>query len=337
MNYERLTKEQGLSIARVFLNTFGLVLENPGKIDSFTRLKIYDKKQNEVGELHFEGFSVLMSARYQDSQLNAKYEIAHARGIEGKTVICGWKEFVSYQIQKDDSTAMQGDIEYRISADYFNGVHILACPNISCVFPNHDIVELSMNHKNFLQMYKDSKDYHEHIMIHPLTLGDVYCCHSIRVGEFDPDDFCFPYEKSAGVFKVDKTEEDQNRIRLFLSEEQNNIEINNVSRTEVKEADDKTINGIIQKGFLMDQIDPGMKDCIHSLLQELTFGDISLLDQFVSTCYDYAGDGEIYSLTGIMRKPITYQNGYKTLRDAYFHHNDQCLFFTAEQEKLFFK
>ncbi len=41
-----LTLEQNICAARIFLNTFGLILENINKVNEFSKIKIFDKAVN---------------------------------------------------------------------------------------------------------------------------------------------------------------------------------------------------------------------------------------------------------------------------------------------------
>ena len=78
---KNLTHEQNICAARIFLNTFGLTLENVSNVNEFSKIKIFDKTMNEIGELHFDKGKVIMSANYNNSVLEADFDIAKMSGF----------------------------------------------------------------------------------------------------------------------------------------------------------------------------------------------------------------------------------------------------------------
>ena len=74
MQEKYLTLAQNTCAARIFLNAFGLKLENIMDIDEFSVFKIYDKDMNEVGKLHFKNGKVMIAANYNNCLLYSFYK-----------------------------------------------------------------------------------------------------------------------------------------------------------------------------------------------------------------------------------------------------------------------
>lgn len=76
-----MTLEQNTCAATIFLNTFDLNLENVSDVNEFSKIKIFDKDMNKVGELHFDNGKVIMSANYNNSILDANSDIVKISGF----------------------------------------------------------------------------------------------------------------------------------------------------------------------------------------------------------------------------------------------------------------
>ena len=68
----------------------------------------------------------------------------------------------------------------------------------------------------------------------------------------------------------------------------------------------------------MQALDPSMIETIIRLRDLLLIGEISLLENLFSVCYDRYSDEELQALFGIKRSKMDYQNGAKSLKESYF-------------------
>ena len=76
-----LTPEQTACAARVFLNIFGLILEEKEVIEEDDKLKIYDKDSNVVGYYYLENNQAKINAEYNGNILKASYLIPRTQGL----------------------------------------------------------------------------------------------------------------------------------------------------------------------------------------------------------------------------------------------------------------
>lgn len=107
MEEQYLTYAQSISAARIFLNTFGFVLENVKIVDEFSRIKIFDKNMREAGNLYFNNGKVIINAIYNnEDKLEASYDIPKVFGIvdiESNGAIFGsWNSKIIYQLQRQN-------------------------------------------------------------------------------------------------------------------------------------------------------------------------------------------------------------------------------------------
>ena len=65
-------------------------------------------------------------------------------------------------------------------------------------------------------------------------------------------------------------------------------------------------------------IDSDMFQTIQETRTIFSIGDISILDNLISICYDKYTNQEIQALLGINRKKMNYQNGTDNLVNSYY-------------------
>ena len=78
---KNLTLEQNICAAKIFLNTFGFKLEDVRNLTESSKIKIFNKSMNEVGELHFNNQKVVITAKYNKITLTASYDFAKMFGF----------------------------------------------------------------------------------------------------------------------------------------------------------------------------------------------------------------------------------------------------------------
>jgi len=89
--------------------------------------------------------------------------------------------------------------------------------------------------------------------------------------------------------------------------------------------------------MLMQDLDPDMFEKIISLREVLLIGEISLLDNLFSICYDSYSDEELEALLGMRRNKMNYQDGANSLRESYFGIGQDSQFLSIEQQKRLLK
>ena len=72
MGEKYLTLEQNMCAARIFLNTFGFIMEDVSELNESSIIKIYDKSMNNIGQLCFNNGKVMMIG--SASEVLPKYE-----------------------------------------------------------------------------------------------------------------------------------------------------------------------------------------------------------------------------------------------------------------------
>lgn len=340
MEEKYLTLEQNTCAARIFLNTFGLTLENVSDVSEFSKIKIFDKDMNEVGVLHFDNGRVIMAANYNNSVLKASFDIAKIWGfvdIESNNALFGqWSSKIDFQVQKQDNVKLSGEFLVGSSADSEFGISCFCHPLINCDIPEKGkiILKILRDGRTFgLEVVAGS--YNETIDIMPWDDMNGFIRHIISNGEYDPKRYKYEYRKYMGVFSSGNGNED--KLHVFLSETEWDNQISFRNEFPPKAGDDESEALIIQKGMLMKDLDPDLFEKINKLREVLSIGDVSLLDNLVSVCYDSYTDEELSSLLGVNRQKMNYQNCADSLINSYFEIGISNCFFPLKAQKRLLK
>ncbi|MCI8778822.1 MAG: hypothetical protein HFI87_06710 [Bacilli bacterium] len=138
-----------------------------------------------------------------------------------------------------------------------------------------------------------------------------------------------------GIFSAG--EEYKDKIKIFSLETECEKEISSRIEFVTKNGDDESEALVIQKGMLMQDLNPDMFDKIKKLREILLIGDISLLDNLVSVCYDSYTDEELSALLDLNRQKMYYQDGSDSLINSYFGIGKNSCFFSSEEHKRLLK
>ena len=340
MKAKYLTLEQNTCAARIFLNTFGLILETTNEVTEFSKIKIFDRLMNEVGELHFDNGKVIMSANYNNSVLDASFDIAKMSGfidLECKSapfaIFGEWSSKVDFRVRKSNNITLSGELLIACSVDTEFGISCLCHPLINC--------EISGKGNIILKILRDGSTFsfeivsgenYEVIDVRPWSWDwlNGFILHDIKKGKYP-----YPYRRYAGIFNGGKTGEDKDKLQVFLIEEEYEKRLTFRNEFLKKAGDDNSKEIFLQKGRLMQDLDPDMFKKIKKLRDVLLIGDISLLDNLVSVCYDSYTDEELSALLGVNRQKMNYQNGADSLVNSYFEIGRRDTFFPiGEQQRL---
>ncbi len=341
MSEKYLTPEQNTCAARIFLNTFGLTLENVDDVNEFSKIKIFDKAMNAVGELHFDNGRVIVSANYNNSMLEASFDIA--KMLEFVDRECGnalfnqWFNKIAFQVQKPNNVKLSGEFLIESSADSEFGISCLCHPLINCDVAGKGNITLKIL-RDCRTFYLEvaSGSYNETIDIDIMHCDmNGFIKHVISNGEYDPKRYTHEYRKYMGVFSAGKGDEDKLHVFLLETEWDNQISFRN--EFPPKAGNDKSEAIVIQKGMLMQDLDPDMFKRIKQLREALSIGNVSLLDNLVSVCYDSYTDEELKALLDINRQRMNYQNGADSLVNSYYGIGINNCFFPLEAQKKIIK
>ena len=287
MHEKYLTLAQNTCAARIFLNAFGLTLENATNIDEFSRIKIFYKDMNVVGELHFDNGKVMIAANYNNSLLEASYDIAKLSSfidIEcGNALFGEWFSNIEFKYENRNNIKLSGEFLFECSMDSQNGIRCICHPLIDCDVPNNGkIILIILRDGKTFGVNISSGNYKETIDIMPLDNWDGFIKHVISNNTYDPKSYTFEYRKYMGVFQAGKGNED--KLRVLLSEKVWDKRISFRNEFHPKIGDDDSEELLIQKGMLMYDLDPDMFEKIKSLRETLSIGEVSLLDNLFSIC-----------------------------------------------------
>ena len=321
MQEKYLTLSQNTCAARIFLNTFGLVLENALDINELSKIKIFDKKMNAVGELHLDNGKVVIIANYNNCILEANYDISRAFGFvdfEDNNALFGqWSSVINFKVQSENKN-LSGEFLIGCSADSEFGNKCLCHPLIKCEVPNKGefIIKILRDCRTF-GLDISLENYNETIDIMPWDDMNGFIKHVITNGEYDPKRYKHEYRKYAGIF--DAGNDNKDKLHVYLSETNWDKRISFKNEFPEKTGDEESKELLIQEGILMQQLDPDMYVRIKKLREVLFIGDISLLDNLISVCYDSYSDEELEALLGLKRNKMTYQDGAESLNESYFN------------------
>ena len=320
--YEKIMSyENSLRDAKIFLNTFGFILEEGNK----EKLNIYDKNKNIVGILNKIDNRINISVEYNGLLLEADYyipKIISFVDIEDDNQLYGQWSSEIFFILKKDNIKMNGEFLISSSLDSEFGPRCVCHPIIRCNLdePAEIEIEILRNGNTFGLKFK-TFNTKENIQIKPFDDMNGYIRHDILYGAYDFTRSSYPYRKYSGVFPSSSNE--PNKLHAFLHENKYNECIDFKEQQIDKVKTDTSSDSIIQKGNLMKELDPKMYKEIKVLVELLKIEDISLLDNLISVCYDSYTDEEVYALLGIKRKPFVFQNGEVNLKNAYFYNKEQ--------------
>lgn len=322
MKKQYLTFKQSLCATRIFLNTFGFLLEEDEAINEKTKLKIYDREMNEVGYIYFNNNDLVIFANYKSAILKAIYKIPQIYGfVDEETVdstfaIFGnWSNMIIFEIVKNDRTKLTGQFLITCSVDTELGANCTAHPYLIYENGNKEKIALKILKDNvFLGIEFETDKYNEKIFIRPFDYFNGFYVHDIKK---------INYRKYSGIFNGSEFGENRDKLRLFFKE-QNGNEITNLFNAYVQKKEKISDSDcIIQKGELMKKLDYDAFKKIKNLREIFLIDEISLLDNLISICYDSYKDEELYALLDLYRKKMEYQNGANCLINSYYGINNQ--------------
>ena len=323
MMNKKLNLRQSICSAKIFLNIFGLILEDAEELDVSSKLKIFDSANNPVGSLSFDNSNVHISAEYSDTILEASYEIPEMTILcdheDNDTLFAIWYSNIIFLL-KNNNINVSGEFYISNFVDeefeYKNNCRCQPLVRINSQNNSEFTLKILRDGK-ILGLEISSDDYNERIDITPFSNSSEFIVHDIKKGKYDSEKHSYPYRFYSGIFNAGKTHEKE--LLVYLEETGYKNYIDYIRTYEEKTSDDE--NDVIQKGLLMQKLDDDMFKKIKMLQEILRIGNISLFDNLVSVCYDSYSDEEIEALLAIRRKPFQYQDGSYDITSSYYDIN----------------
>lgn len=323
MMNKKLTLKQSICSARIFLNIFGLILEETEELDVNSKLNILDLNNHPVGSLSFDNNNVYISAEYNDTILEASYDIPEMTILcdheDNDTLFAIWYSNIIFLL-KNNNINVTG--EFYISnfvdeeSEYKNKCRCQ--PLLRINFQNNSEFTLKiLRDGKILGLEISSNDYNERIDITPFPNSSEFIVHDIKKGKYDSEKHSYPYRFYSGIFNAGKTHEKE--LLVYLEETGYENYIDHIRAYEEKTSDSE--NDLIQKGLLMQKLDDDMFKKIKMLQEILKVGNIPVFDNLVSACYDSYSDEEIEALLAIKRKSFLYQDGSSDITSSYYDAN----------------
>lgn len=326
MGKANLSLEQNLAGARIFLNLFNLHLENKKEINQSTSLEILDRSNQPVGTLRFENGKVVMKSKTAIGDLSAQYPLSAFFGF--KDIECGgafaeWKHQISFKV--DGSQCFLGNMQMDIIMDTDFGNKCVFHTNLNYKDPFGRRVNINiMEGGNVFHYVAAKKGFKEELRIDPWNDMDSFMYHGIQHGSYDKVFDSYPQEIMSFVWHNSMS--DKEHIRGVHSEVVGYQTKN--FRQEIKKSVGKHESkaATIQKGLLMQEMDPNFAKVMEAIIYSFKSGDFSFLENLMDVSYSRISEEERQALFGTPIGKIQYYNGADNITDAYFGPKEQSQF-----------
>lgn len=336
---KRLTNEQNIRSAIIFLNTFGLTLEEKDTIIDGEVLKVYSGDK-EVGKVNINEDQFIIETASNFGLLKASYDIAkYSAFVDIESIVdedyakyAQWANEITYTIEQNDQIKMQGTFNVTCTADTEFGIKCLCHPTCTYYAKDGSQIEIKMQKDGSLFNYKYKKDeIKEDIDFDLFNPYLGYFHHTISKGEYE-NGKGWPYIEHYGV--SDKSEKDNHLLvaRDYITEYGNRTKYNSLEVEKVSKTDEDQL--LKQKIELIQLVGKPAFKRIQSLIDFFKVERVSLIDNFINVSMAFYTDEEIKGLLGINRQKMTFQNGVDNLNDAYFGITDDNNFFLLGKVKL---
>lgn len=318
MEKKYLTLEQNLCSARVFLNIFNLILENKEDINEFTKFGIFDRNNNQVGTLYFENDVVKIQSATSLGNLNANYDIAQFSGF--RDLECGgafvqWNHEIKFKV--DGNQSFSGDMQLDVSMDTNFGNTCRFHTKIKYIDKDNKEVELKFMDDGKPFSYEAKKEgFREVLEIDPWSDFESFMYHIIRKGEYDTTHHCFPNDSIKFVWHNGINDKKHLKTVSHVVENLQTREHENQLYDSVGK--DDSVESTIQKGLLMQKIDPDFSKKIIELINYFKKDNVSFFENLIDVSFNKVSEEERKALFGTDIERISYNNGADNLLDAYF-------------------
>lgn len=309
---KHLTLEQNIRSAIIFLNIWGLKLEEKEKLNSNSVLQIYDQNNITVGEVRFDGNKTIMTANYNEINLEASYDnpvLGSLYDGDDRSILFGsWASNIFFEAKSSNFKELSGNFEIGCSIDSELGIKCNCRSLIKYIDCSDEIVEITLcRDGKMLGIKANTTDKSDVIDIMPWDDFNGFIVHDFRNN--CENDNGLPIRLYA---RITKSPADDKNLRQYLHTQFKELELTWDELVPKEKNDD-----LIQKGSLMRQIDSSMFEKIREIRQKLMIGDVSFFANLISACYNDFSDEEIKMLIGVDKSTFTFQNSSNNLTHAY--------------------
>ncbi len=337
---KKIDYKRNVRSAIIFLNTFNLILEKQDVINENTKLNIINKNGKEVGKLYFEDDFVKIKTNTNFGMMEAKYKFCEFDGLDlpedvlvDRCFYHTWQTKIDYEIKKDGNNKFVGDILLDYNLDDKNGANVLAHPMISYYQNDKEIIKLYFQDDgNIFATEINSNGVSETIKVNLFNPYLSYLEHEIRKKDNQYNKLKFIYRYFNAVHQKSEVENDKLSTLHYIEELEKEKIWEREEYIKITKEDD-TKEAIIQKGELMQKIDPKMQEKIKELRTFFKLGYTDLINNFVNISLSSYDDEEIKALLGFDRVPMIYQDNAKTKEEAYFGVGEENRFLTEQEQK----
>jgi len=333
-----LTLKEQMSAARVFLNTFGLILDEPEEIDVYAfKINILNQNNKETGMLYFEDGKVKIQADTPFGKLKSEYNLATYSGF--RDIECGgsfieWRTNINFNIFLNKEFNLDGEMQIDCSMDTTFGnkcrTHTLLKYN-----ENENNITINFMRDGCIFSYKmESENEKEIINVSPCDIWGDYIKHYYHKGKYDENKYGYPYKKVSGVRNHHKND---NSLEVYSFVEKYVYPVSYTEKFIKREGKDESAESVIQKGLLMQLYEKDYTKKLEEIRNKFTNDDISLIDNLMDVSLASYSDEEVKALFGTDRHKVNYQNGANNLIDAYYGVVDNNRFLSKESQDMILK
>ena len=334
MDEQILTLEQGLCSIQIFLNALGLTLEQRRSVNENSIIKVFNSLHRQVGKVSFYEDKIIiksitalgiLNASYQIPKVSrfVDYEVSNAENIK-------WNNKIDYSIEKSVNEKFTGEFVLNCTMDSELGNSCTCLPILNYEIDGKNIMSLKLlRNGKMLEVAINKGSYYENINIMPHDNLNGFFRHDIIKNKIKEDGEIKKYRRYSGVFSNGRN---SNQLHVFLEETFGDETIDFKNKWVTKVGDEKSQDLLIQKGELMQKLDPDMFYKIKLIKDLLTNKGVSLFDNFVGLCYGNFSDDQMKALLGIDKKKMKYQYYVDSLVKAYYS-NFQIADFCMKEKK----
>jgi hypothetical protein len=322
MEKKKLSYEQNVQAAILFLNMFDLYVEKKEEILIGDTLKIMTADEINVGFIGLGEDAISITSQTDLGFLTALYETSSFYGLadlECPGFFVQWGTEINYSIAKNDIEKITGVSMIDCTMDTEFGTHFIGRQTLDYLVKENKVMSLKfMLDGEVFDAQFFCGDEHEIIEVRPHDDLNGFINHVIKKGEKYP----FQYRKISGIYSAGNKQRHQ-FISLTMTEKfrkEYDIKRKIHNKIEYKESDgsDNSSGTIIKMGKIMQDLDPDMYEKIEYIRELLSAGNVSLLDSFISVSLGNYKAEEVQALLGTTLNPMKYAG---TAKKLYFGKN----------------
>jgi len=337
MDEKLLENKLNLAGAKIFLNTFGLILDNVTSIQIPMEIEIFNHEKEVVGkckiEKRYEEIETIIEAECKNDRLEATLKTFRLSNIEWNENEIAFSNEVKWKVLRKQQEELEGIFTIYSTLSDKNGLSFYCQVEMKTDVKDYGLCKIWFNRLKtaFIASIKNDK-FDEGITVGPGSeLDNFYHCK--KSSEFDSTHYVFPYSKVCGIGR-DTWENGEETVQVYRGEQVEGKYIDLIDEVRVVSGTQEEEN--IKKACFMNSIDPDMFVKLNELRNIFMFGEMSLVDNFISVCLDRFTEREIYNFFGTECRKGLYQNGLGSLVESYFGIcKDNAFYSIDENNKIF--